>query len=435
MAVDTTAPTPVAAPATAGRPLLAEGYFDELRRNFRPLAAASLGSSVGLMLMGYTTTIFGPYLVRTFGWSRSQFALIGLAMMATLVALPFIGRMSDRLGVRRTALIGVLGIPACQLGYSMMDGSFGVYFALACAMLVIGSFTSPMVYTRLVAADFEKARGLALTIVTISPALVGAVVAPILNYVIEHWGWRMGYRALGLFVLIGGLGAIALMKPGATATIDPEPAAKDSARTDYRLILRSRYFWIIFAAMFLCTLQTPLHATQMAMMLADRRLDAGQVAMMISVYGIGTVVGRLLCGLALDRFTHTPLVATVSMVLPALGYALLAAAPGMVGVIGLSMFLVGIAFGAEGDLQSFLVARHFDIRVFGSTLSLVFCGVFAASAIGALSLSVVLKTANSFTPFLAMVSGVVFLGSLAFLLLPGVAHGKKVGTQHEVESA
>ena len=422
-------------PAPSGSEFLAPGYFEELRRNIRPLAAASLGSGVGLLLMSYTTTIFGPYLVKAFGWSRSQFALIGLAMMATLIALPFIGRMSDRIGVRRTALIGVLGIPACQLGYSMMDGSFSVYFALACAMLVIGSFTSPMVYTRLVAADFNKARGLALTIVTISPALVGAIVAPLLNYVIEHWGWRMGYRALGLFVLVGGLTAIALMKPSPSGPAETEPVATASARTDYRLILRNRHFWIIFAAMFLCTLQTPLHASQMAMMLEDRSLDATQVAIMISVYGVGTVVGRLLCGLALDRFSNTPLVAAISMVLPALGYAMLAAAPGMAGVIGLSMFLVGIAFGAEGDLQSFLVARHFDIRVFGSTLSLVFCGVFAASAIGALSLSMVLKTSNSFTPFLAIISGAVFLGSMTFLLLPKAVRDAKAGAHHEVEDA
>ena len=41
-------------------------YPGELRTNVRPLAAASLGSGAGLMLMSYVGTILGPYLVRAF---------------------------------------------------------------------------------------------------------------------------------------------------------------------------------------------------------------------------------------------------------------------------------------------------------------------------------------------------------------------------------
>lgn len=106
-------------------------YLGELRPNARPLAAASLGCGVGLILMSYASTIFGPYLVREFGWSRSQFALIGLAMVSTLVALPFIGRLTDRIGVRRAAIVGALGIPLCLLAYSLMNGNFFVYFLIS----------------------------------------------------------------------------------------------------------------------------------------------------------------------------------------------------------------------------------------------------------------------------------------------------------------
>jgi MFS family permease len=392
-------------------------YLGELRRNARSLAAASLGSGAGLMLMSYTTTIFGPYLVGTFGWSRAQFALIGLAMVSTLVALPFIGRLTDRVGVRRAALIGVFGIPSCLFAYSLMDGSFLVYFAISCLILALGSFTSPVVYTRLIAADFEKARGLALTVVTIAPAVLGAIAAPLLTAAIDAWGWRAGYRVLAGFVLVCGLLAIALVPAR-----DREQAMKSrqrlpTARADYALILGSGPFWVIFAAMLLCTLQTPLHSSQMGMMLHDNHLGSAAVAGMISIYGVGTIIGRIGCGLALDRFSP-PVVAAISMLPPALGYALLASPFDQVATIGLAMFLVGFAVGAEGDLQSFLVARHFKLRIFSSTLSLVYCGVFAASALGALMLSASLRLTDSFAPFLAIVAGAIVVGSLVFLLLP-----------------
>ena len=410
-------------------------YLGELRQNLRPLAAASLGSGAGLMLMSYATTIFGPYLVKEFGWSRSQFALIGLAMVPTLIALPFIGRLTDHFGVKRAAIVGAFGIPLSVLGYSLMSGSFTVYFLLSCSLLILGSFTTPVVYTRLIAADFKQARGLALTIVTISPALLAAIGAPLLTEVIDTWGFRAGYRVLALFILACSLGAVALIPAHDRASV--VTVRKPTARADYRLILSSAPFWIIFAAMLLCTLQTPLHASQMGMMLRDNHLGSLAAATMISVYSIGTVIGRISCGLALDKFP-APIVAAVSMFPPAVGFVLLATPLDTTMVIGAAMFMVGVAIGAEGDLQSYLVARHFDLRIFSTTLSLVYVGVFAAGASGSALISLSLKLTDSFAVFLAAMAGAVALGSSLFLLLPREGRFAIIGakaTQSEVDAA
>ena len=401
------------------------GYWGELRRNWRSLLAASLGSGAGLMLMAYASTIFAPYLLKEFGWSRSQFALIGLAMFSTLIALPFIGRATDRFGVRKAALVGALGIPACLVGYSLMTGSFAVYFLLSASILALGSFTSPIVYTRIIAADFKEARGIALTVVTVTPALFGAIAAPVLTAVVEEWGWRTGYRALALFILVCSLLAIALVPRQDPAAVAQQPAKQAPARADFRLILTSGPFWVIFGAMFLCTLSTPLHASQMAVMLRDNHLGAAQVAAMISVYGVGTIFGRFVCGIALDKLPTVP-VAVISMILPAFGFALLATSLDTVPAIGFAMFTVGLAVGAEGDLQSYLVARHFDLRIFSTTLSLVYVAVYAASASGAALVSLTLKLTDSFAPFLAGIAVAVVVGSLLFALLPREPE-KKIG--------
>ncbi|TCM20472.1 sugar phosphate permease [Novosphingobium sp. PhB165] len=408
-------------------------YLGELRSNARTLFAASLGTGAGLMLMSYTTTIFGPYLVKEFAWSRAQFALIGLSMLTTLIALPFVGRFADRFGVRRVALVGAFGIPACLVAYSLMNGVFLVYFAISCSILMLGSFTSPVVYTRLIAANFTRARGLALTIVTIAPAILGAAAAPLLTTAIDAWGWRVGYRLLAAGVFACSLLAIALIpaEQGAGMTPTSVHVQTPAPRGDYRLILSSSTFWVIFAAMFLCTLQTPLHSSQMGMMLHDNHLGSGSVAAMISVYGLGTVVGRIACGLALDRFP-APYVAAVSMIVPSIGYALLASPLDQTVVIGMSMAMIGIAVGAEGDLQSFLVARHFGLRIFSSTLSCVYVGVFAASALGALALSISLRLSNTFAPFLGLMAVAVFAGSLLFLLLPNKGPALRIGDEGDL---
>lgn len=392
-------------------------YLGELRRNARPLAAASVGCGSGLMLMHYVTTIFGPFLIKEFGWSLSQFALVGLAVLPTIFVLPFVGRITDRHGVRVAASIGVVGLPLCMIAFSLMTGGFWLYFALYCAMLMVASFTSPIVYTRLIAADFDRARGLALTIATVTPALLGAIAAPLLTWFIELTDWRMGYRLLAGFMALSGVAVLLLIPPQVPQPAAPAASPGRADRGVFRAILASPIFWIIFAGMVLCTLGGALHASQMGVMLRDNGLDSVAAASMITVYGIGTILGRIACGLALDRFS-TPIVACVSMMLPAFGFALLATPYDTALVIGAAMMLVGISVGAEADLVSYLVARYFGLNIFSTALSLIYLGFYLAGFAGALVLSATLQATGTFSLFLALMAGAVLLGSLLFLFLP-----------------
>lgn len=401
-------------------------YLGELRDNLRPLLAASLGAGTSLPLFAYTNSVFSPFLIKEFGWSRSQFALVGLTMLATLGVLPFLGRFTDRLGVRRVALLGTILIPFCFVGYSLMQGSFAYFLAVSTSVLMIGAMTSPLVYSRLVAENFVKAQGLALTIINCTPAVLAIGLVPILNWSIETLGWRVSYLALGAIAFVCGMIAIFLIprsvpKPGAGATMR-QPTARD----DYRAILKSKVFWVILGGMFLCLLQTPLHSAQMNIMLLDNGLTTQMAANIVSVYALGTIVGRIGCGLALDRYS-TPVVTAVSMGLPALGYFLLGTDLDTIKVITFSMFLVGLSVGAESDLLSFLVARYFKIRIYNTTLSLVFCCSFLASATGALSISLTLKLTDSFSPFLYLVAGTITIGSVLFLMMPKSRDMEKIG--------
>ncbi|MDG2003590.1 MAG: MFS transporter [Novosphingobium sp.] len=421
-------------------------YLGEIRQNMRPLAAASIGSGTSLPLFAYTNSVFAPHLVEEFGWSRSQFALVGLTMLTTLFILPFVGRFTDKVGVFRIAIIGTIFVPICFLGYAAQQGAFWHFLVASTSILAIGSLTSPLVYTRLIAEKFERATGLALTIVNCVPALLAMAMVPALNWFIEDYGWRLGYIGLAIMTLIGGVTAILLIPPE-SRTIKREPkqapdkpiAAGENvpdypatapvqftAKQDYSSILSSKIFWLIFIGMFMCLLQTPLHASQMNLMLVDNEISMQTAANIVTVYALGTVVGRIACGLALDRYP-TPIVTTLSMVLPALGFYLLATDINTVAIITFSMFLVGLSIGAESDLISYLVARYFKLRIYNTTLGLVYCVSFLASALGALAISFTLKLTDSFSPYLYFVAGSIAVGSLLFLLMPWSRDSEKVG--------
>ena len=390
-------------------------YLGEFRQNARPLAAASLGAGTSLPFFAYTNSVFAAYLIQEFGWSRSQFALVGITMLATLPFLPLVGRITDLFGVKRVALAGTLLLSPCFIAYSLMQGSFVVFLVIFTAVLGIASMTSPLTYSRLVAESFDKARGLALTIMNCTPAVLAIVAVPVLTWSIETFGWRSSFLGLGVFAFVCGIVAVLLVPPARTSA-DPKQTSPTqrahAAREDYGLIVRSGVFWIILAALFLCMLQTPLHSGQMNLMLLDNGLTPQTASNIVSVYALGTIVGRIGCGLALDRFA-TPIVTAVSMALPAFGYFLLGTHLDGVTIITFSMFLVGLAVGAESDLIPYLVARYFKTRIFNTTLGLVMSCSFLSSAAGALMISLTLKLTDSFAPFLFLVTGTVTFGNLA----------------------
>ncbi|HEX8058009.1 MAG TPA: MFS transporter [Novosphingobium sp.] len=403
-------------------------YLGELRDNAKPLLAASLGCGTSLPLFAYTSSVFSPHLVKAFGWSRAQFALIGLTMLTTIFILPFIGRFTDRLGVRRVAMLGTLLVPLCFVGYALQWGNFYYYMFCSVMVMAVGSTTGPLVYSRLIAENFVQAQGLALTILNCVPAVLAIGVVPALNWGIIQFGWRACYLVMGALSLAGGVSALLLIRP--SARLDAVPVAPvaepGSARADYGVILRSRTFWIIVVAMFLCMLHTPLHASQMNIMLLDNGITTQQAASMVSIYAVGTLVGRIACGLALDRYS-TPMVTALSMGMPAIGLCLLGTDWNTLPVIGFSMFLVGLSVGAEVDIMAFLVSRYFNIRIYNSTLGLVHCATFLTGAIGAGAISLTLKLSDSFSPFLFIASGSITLGALLFLLLPGGRTSPKIG--------
>lgn len=393
-------------------------YLGELRANWQLLLAASLGTGVGLQLFSYITGVFGPYITREFHWSNSLFALVGLAMLSTLLVMPVTGWLTDRFGVRRMALAGVLLAPLPLIGYSLMQGSFWQFIAASVAQLAIGSLTGPITWNRLVAARFDAARGLALTIVMCAPALLGAVAAPVVTAINEAFGWRTGYRMLAGFVLIAGLIAIALIPRGEAEAASLRPREKGAVARTFGEIRHTRAFWVIAGAMVLIAMPTPLHGSQMALLIRAQHLSATAAGYMVSIFALGTLAGRIASGLAFDRFSARR-VAVLSMMLPTFGLLLIASPLDTPIAVGAGLFLTGATVGAEGDLLSFLISRYFRLEIFSTTLSLAYCGVFIGSAAGALIASRMLKAYNSdYGPFLVVAAITVLAGSLLFLLLP-----------------
>lgn len=388
-------------------------YFGELKTHWQPLAAATAGLSAGLSLSAYTNAAMGPQFLEAFAWNRADFVLTGVITLLTFVFLPVYGRLTDLFGVRRVAVIGVVGLPACWVAYAMMSGPIWQYFAINVVLIGLGVTTTPAIYSRIVATCFVKARGLALAIAISGPPLLGAMLAPLLEVVNRTYGWRAG--CLTVAAVIAGIGALALLLIPATDSETRRVARQRNTGGDYRTIARSPVFWLLLSGVLLCNLYHTVTTSQLGVMLADE--VAGEtVAVLISVFATAVIVGRFVCGVALDRFPPH-LVAAIAMGLPGLGCLLIASPWNSVTALVVAVCCLGAAWGAEGDVIAYLVARRFSLAMYSTVLSILSAAIGVSSALGALILSQTLQAGPSFNGFLTFAGTAAFVGGALFLLL------------------
>lgn len=398
---------------------MGSAYWGEFRTHWRPLLAATMGLGFGIGLSAYTMSLFAPKLIAEFGWPRSQFALLGSMGLLMLIAQPITGRLTDRFGVRAVSTVGVLAGPSAYIAFAMQPGSIRAFFAIAVLQIVVGTLTTSPVYTRIVAERFERARGLAFSIVMTGPPLVGAVLAPLLGRFIESEGWRNGYLLMGGITMAFGLIAVAMTPPHIGTRPDEDVPVEPKA--GYGVIVRNPAFWVLIIGMILVNFPQGLVSAQMKLMLMDSGAQSQTATWLISIYAVGVMVGRFACGLSLDRMQPHH-VAALTLSMPAIGMMLMASPFDATIVLALSVAMMGLAQGAEGDVAAYLVSRRFGLNVFSLVMGLVGASIAGGAALGAVTLSYTLGLWGSYAPFLVIGACVTLVGALLFLTL---GHGSR----------
>ena len=386
--------------------------FSEFRRHWRPLLGGFIGMGSALSLNSYILSIFAPYFMKDLGWSLSQWASLGTVQMLIVFCTPVAGRLADRFGVRRVAAVGALTFPMFLLAIAAMDGSIQTYLAIYIAQTVICSTTTATVYSRVVARAYSARRGLALGIVGSSPPLVAALFSGSISGFVEAEGWRAGYMLVAAFCAVCAVVTLLLL-PSREAEAANDKASGVTAREGvYRAVFTSPVFWIMLAATFLVNLPFTLATTQLKTVVLAQGLPATAAALMVSVFAISSIVGRVLSGVALD-YLPAHLIAAIGFGLPVLGLVLLASPLDSFAAVAVALALIGVSFGGEGDIIPYLVTRYFGIAIYSTVLGLLSAVMGLAMGGG----NILLAMTGSFDVFLWIAAATAFIGSLLFLML------------------
>ncbi len=364
---------------------------DEFKKGWAVLLAATLGSACGLSsLPYYSLGLFIAPLQAEFGWSRGQIASAFLySTLVLAVIAPIMGSLIDRVGSRLVALVSIPLFAMVFVILSRFNGTLALFYALYAVSALLGAGTTPINYTRAVNQVFDKARGLALGISQAGIAVAAIALPLFLVVIIKDHGWRTGYFALAMLMLVPWLFVLfGLRKRGeregaATQAAQAKRPANAAAEAGTRSgLFRSGVFWTVglsFAAAALAVSGLVVH---MVPLMRDMGMDPVMAAGTASIIGVGVLVGRLLTGYLIDHF-FAPFVAATLFSLTAAGCLVL-----LYGGPGLAVFaaaLIGVSLGAEADLIAYLTARYFGMahyaKVYGYIYSMFALGAAAGTAL------------------------------------------------------
>ena len=234
------------------------------------LAAASVPSFGARPVMAVATlSVFVVPMTETFGWTRGQFSgAVSLGALFGLLVSPMAGRLIDRYGsgVLLSASSAMVGL--CAIGLSLTSPIWSFYLLYVPGRAV---FSSPLELGTSTAVSnwFIRRRPMALALMGIIQG-IGLTIFPLIAQVlINGWGWRTAWLAMGIFTISSGIIPVLLLMarrpedmnlepdPKRTRLLGPDSLAKtdvDRESTTHsftefnytvRQALRTKAFWIL----------------------------------------------------------------------------------------------------------------------------------------------------------------------------------------------
>ena len=144
--------------------------------------------------------------------------------------------------------------------------------------------------------------------------------------------------------------------------------------------IRTRTFWQL-CVIFFCVAGCVTGAiTHLVPLLTDRGVSGKSAALAMSLFGLGSIVGRVGNGYLVDRF-FAPRMAAAFFAAAAVGVALLLGG-GTGNIPAVAATLLGLAVGAEGDVVPFLVSRYFGMRSMAELFGFAFAAYVLGNATG-----------------------------------------------------
>ena len=279
----------------------------------------AIGCFTMTLVMGtfFSSGILFAAITAEYGWSRAATSLpFSLALICYAATAWLAGQLFDRYGPQRLFPMGAL----C-LGLGLITSAWAVapwQLCLSWGVLVAQGFNlagyAP--HLALVALWFNRRRGVASGVMIGGASLGSLVVVPGIQYLVNQYGWRLAYTALGV-VVIGSLAPLnalwqrhrpadlGLFPDGVATPSTPEaprPAPPLAAPWTLRRAMRTRHFWWLFVMVGCIGWVSNLTSVHQIAHLTGNGVPSLLAASVVGIMGLPRAVSSPVWGGLSDRF-------------------------------------------------------------------------------------------------------------------------------------
>ncbi len=323
-------------------------------------------------------------LIEEYGWSRSTTALpfsIGLVVYAATAWVS--GRLFDLYGPRRLFPLGALCLGLGLIATASARNSWQL--CLTWGLLVSQGFNLVgfVPHLTLISLWFHRKRGMASGIALSGASIGGLVIVPVMQYLVNQYGWRPAYTLLGMtaMVCLAPINAWWQRHRPADLGLHPDghetpPArlTREGSNTRHPSwplgrALHTPQFWFLFAMV--CTIGwlSNLIGVHLIAHITDNGFSNLLAASIVSLMGLLRAGSSMLWGGLSDRFGRE-LVYTWGTVLCVSGLAGLAVLqrPEAVWLLYGSILAYGLGYGVHGAVEATAVADLFHGPYLGTIL-------------------------------------------------------------------
>ena len=328
----------------------------------------------GIFFYGFS--VFFQPIVTEFGWSRAVTSgAFALSQAEGFVEGPIIGPLVDRFGPRRLMFVGITMVSVGFMALSLIDGLLAFYVVYV-VLLAVGFNTGFFIAAQAaVGSWFIRRRSLALGVLTTAFGFGGAIMVPIIAWLVADYGWRSAAFILGMGMAVVGLPMAVLVRhrpeqygyvpdgqsgpPAKVAGADAEAGARTNTpieEVDFTIweALKTRAFWILSLAFGFRTLAISATVIHQIPLLTDRGFSEGTAAGVLALMSLMSVPGRLIFGFLGDYLDKRHLV-FVAYILQGIGLVVLLNASSLA-----HLYLFTIVFGLGWGAPTVLVALRGD---------------------------------------------------------------------------
>ena len=333
-----------------------------------------------MMYLGlfFTFGVLFPEFEKEFGWSRAQISGASSTMFIVMGVLGIaMGRVNDQIGPR---ILLTASTVVFALGFILMSRMTALwhlylFYGLLCGL---GVAAHDVVVLSTVARWFTRGRGLMSGLVK-TGAGIGQLIVPLFAafFILRH-GWRDATMVVGLVALIVMVIAAQVVRRDPKSLglrpwgDDQKEVANDvtqEAGLDLKQAVRTRQFWLISMAKladWYCLFTIIIHVVPHGI---DQGLEPATAAIVLSVIGGCSILGRLVLGAGFDYLgTKRSLLIAFALLFLSVVFLQLLSDPRWLFAFA---FVYGIGHGGFFAIASPSVAEYFGTRSHGVIFGIV----------------------------------------------------------------